>query len=288
MISQRLNKHGKSGTRPMKKSLFTRVYKALKAIWILICNPWKLNLILDHNEEWEAVVKKKHKLTSLPVIPFRYFVPDTVTVEPYAFLDGGAMPSDLALLKKLAAGIQDCRYFEIGTWRGESAANVAASAKVCYTLNLSGSDLEKTSDNPGYLASQGFFSMNVANIKHLYGNSLTFDFASLAMKFDLIFIDGDHHYDTIVNDTQKVLQYLCHENSVIVWHDYGYNPEFLRYETMAAILDACPERLHPHLFHVENTHCAILFREKVSSVEFKKHAPPDHFFSVQLKVRPVI
>jgi len=260
----------------------SRFYKTVKAIGILIKNPWKLNLILDQNEEWERHVEKKYGLKSLPVVPLSSLVHD-ITVEPFAFLDGGSLVTDIALLKQLASNIDHCRYFEIGTWRGESVANVAASAGVCYTLNLPENELKRYSDDPGFLASQQLFSKNLKNVNHLYGNSLDFDFESLQMQFDLIFIDGDHHYTSIVSDTQKAMRYLCHDDSIIVWHDYTYNPELVRYETMAAILDACPVDLHRYIFHIENTNCAVLFKNKIVSHSFKKYTVPDHYFSVKIK-----
>jgi predicted O-methyltransferase YrrM len=260
-----------------------KIIKTIKALGILAKNPWKLNLILNQNEEWEKYVMKKYQQISLPVIPFNSIIHDTITVEPYAFLDGGSLPTDLALLKQLATDINDCKYFEIGTWRGESVSNVAATSAICFTLNLPESELLKHLNDKNFIASQQYFSNNLKNVTHLRGDSRTFDFEGLGIKFDLIFIDGDHHYEAIVSDTQNVLRYLCHENSIIVWHDYTYNPELIRYETMASILDACPEDLHRRIFHVENTNCAVLIKKKIASHTFKKYALPDHYFSVKIK-----
>ncbi|MBN2813020.1 MAG: class I SAM-dependent methyltransferase [Bacteroidales bacterium] len=272
---------------PVDRTMMSRIGKAFKAFGILIRNPWKLNLVIDENDQWESRVQQQYKLKSLPVIPFGTFVQGPVDVEPYAFLDGGSLPTDLALLKLLATRINGCKYFEIGTWRGESVANVAAVADICYTLNLPDSELATLSGDDNLVASQRLFSNSLANVKHLQGNSSTFDFGSLNVKFDLVFIDGDHHYPAIVNDTKQVLQHLCHPHTVVVWHDYGYNPEKLRFEIMAAILDACPPALHPFLYHVENTNCAILIREKFATSAFEKYKHPGHYFSVQLNLKPL-
>jgi len=263
-----------------------RIYKFFKALGLLIRNPWKLNLILDRNEEWELFVRKKYRLTSLPLIPINKFIRDTIAVESYAFLDGGSIPTDIALLKQLASDIPACRYFEIGTWRGESVSNVAAVADVCYTLNLPDEELLKLINAKDYVTSHRLFSRNHKNIIHVTGDSRSFDYGSLGMQFDLIFIDGDHHYETVVKDTQNVLQYLCHDETIVVWHDYAYSPESVRYETLAAILDACPQILHPHLYHAGNTNCALLYRKEVLSIPFKKFARPDYCFTMQIKVSP--
>src|SRR5438552_3056351 len=58
-------------------------------------------------------------------------------VAPYTYLEGGSTAIDLALLKALAKTFQQCCYFEIGAWRGESVANVASVAKECISLSLS-------------------------------------------------------------------------------------------------------------------------------------------------------
>jgi hypothetical protein len=64
-----------------------------------------------------------------------------------------------------------------------------------------------------------------SKILHLEGNTKTFDFAGLGKKYDLIFIDGDHSYEMVKHDTEQVFKHLVHDNSVVVWHDYAYNPE---------------------------------------------------------------
>lgn len=259
-------------------------YKTLQAIGLIIRNPWKLNLVLNQNDEWKKYVNRKYEIKSLPIFPFTYFVNDSVIVSPFAFLDGVSLPTDLALLRYLASVIENCRYFEIGTWRGESVANVSEVSKVCYTLNLSDKELYKLINSDDFVKSHQVFSENRQNINHLFGDSHTFNFESLNMKFDLNFIDGDHHYETILNDTQKVLKYLYHENTILVWHDYAYSPESIRYETLAAILDACLLETHDYLFHVGNTNCTLLFNKKLPCLPFQHYVRPDHFFSVQIKI----
>lgn len=284
MILQRWNKYDKTHMLLLRKPMIKRVYKTFKALSLLIRNPWKLNLILDQNEEWEDTVIKKYQLRSLPVISLNSFIRDAIRVEPFAFLDGGSLPTDIALLKQLASDIPDCKYFEIGTWRGESVSNVADVSTSCYSLNLPDQDLMKFINNDDFIAAHRLFSENRKNITHLSGDSRTFDFANLNLKFDLIFIDGDHHYETIVNDTKKILRFLCHEKTIVVWHDYTYTPESIRYETLAAILDACPVTLHPFIYHVKNTNCALLYKEKIASGTFKKFVRPDHYFTVRINM----
>jgi len=241
-------------------SISSKIYKTFKAIGLIIKNPWLLNILLEEETNWQRQVARRYGPASrLPVLSADELFGDfTETVDPFAFLNGGSLPTDLALLKKLAKKIgKQCSYFEIGTWRGESVANVASVAEICYTLNLSGEEMAAKGLNQKYIDLHRYYSKNIANIIHLEGNTRTWDFTSLNRKFDLVFIDGDHHYDMVKQDTQKVFSHLVHENSIVVWHDYAHDPETVRYEVLAAILDGSPENAHDHLFHVANTLCAV-------------------------------
>lgn len=52
-----------------------------------------------------------------------------------------------------------------------------------------------------------------------FGNSNEFDFSHFPVKFDLIFIDGGHDYETVKKDTENSLLVL-EEGGVILWDDY--------------------------------------------------------------------
>ena len=237
----------------------SRLSKSIKAICHIIRNPWLLNKILEEESIWKEKVTGKFNLPDgLPVVrPEDLFGDFTETVDPFAFLDGGSLPTDIALLKKLARRIPHCNYFEIGTWRGESVANVASVAEICFTLNLSETEMKELGLNPNYVSLHRFYSRNIPNVKHLSGNSMSFDFKALNSKFDLIFIDGDHRFEMVKNDTEKVFDHLIHKGSVVVWHDYARNPESVRYEVLAGILEGTPKDYHKNIFHIAHTLCAV-------------------------------
>ena len=100
----------------------SRISKAFRSIRLIIRNPWLLNKVLEDERHWKNEVTKKYGFQNgLPVIRAEELFGDfSETIDPFAFLDGGSLPTDLALLKKLARRIPRCSYFEIGTWRGES------------------------------------------------------------------------------------------------------------------------------------------------------------------------
>jgi hypothetical protein len=259
--------------------------KAIKAIGLIIRRPVLLNKVLSEPDIWEKYVISKYKLPAgLPVVSLDHITGfDEFRVEPVTFLDGGSLPTDLALLKGLATSIKECTYFEIGTWRGESAACVSESAKKCFTLCLPDEEMEKRGVDRITIGMHGMFSDARENVAQLRGDSRTFDFSSLGQKFDLIFIDGDHHYDYVLQDTKNVMKYLVHENSTVVWHDYGNTPEDVRFEVLAAILDGTSSEFHSKIFHVSHTKCAVMTNRALESEKPAFPVIPESYFEVILK-----
>lgn len=237
----------------------SRTGKAFKAFWWILRKPALLNRVLGDEDTWRNYVEKKYKMRNgMALVQMDQLIGSrSIELGPMTYMDGGSLPTDLMLLAGLAEQIKDCKYFEIGTWRGESVATVAPRALSCHTLSLSEKEMEHRGMHPRTIKAHGLFSKELDNVIHLEGDSRHFDFAQLNIKFDLIFIDGDHHYDFVKSDTAQVFKHLVHEKSIVVWHDYGFHPDRIRYEVMAAILDgAGPERA-ARTYHVAHTKCAI-------------------------------
>ncbi len=267
-----------------------KLQKVITAIKDIIKQPSLLNLIVERNESWEQKINSKHPVykKGLPILPITSILGNEINISPYAFLDGGSLPTDLGLLKSLAQQNEITTYFEIGTWRGESIANVAPYLDNCMTLNLSNNELKEMGLSQDYIDMHRYYSKNTANIKHLEGNSLDYDFNSLNTKFDLIFIDGDHHYSGVKNDTQKVFDHLIHENTIVVWHDYAFNPEHVRAEVFLGILDGIPPKKRKNLYHISNTLCAVYFPNLDNSIpKFEMNYPqtPTRNFEVNIKIK---
>ena len=170
-----------------------KIIKLFKAIWLLLKRPALFNLILKDEEvlknEFENVFPAL-KLQELD--PFAWTEAQGLNITPYAFLSGSSMVTDFAFLQMLCRKYKVETYLEIGTWRGESAANVAPFVKEVYSLNLPDSTLRRMWQAPHYIDSHRFFSKDIKNITHLFGDSATFDWQPYAQKCDLVFIDGDH------------------------------------------------------------------------------------------------
>jgi predicted O-methyltransferase YrrM len=241
--------------------MIKKVLKSLKALAILARKPYLLNLVLDENDQWRnrftSRYPDKEKLRMISLADLLGTIHETVS--PFLFLDGGSLPTDLLLLKGLARKFENCSYFEIGTWRGESVANVASVAEDCYTMDLPDEEKRALGMSEAYIKDHAVLSRHLSNVNHLKENSFTYDFSSLNKKFDLVFIDGDHHYESVKRDTQKVFSHLVHPNSIVVWHDYAYNPEKVRYEVLNAILDGVAPEFQGNIYAVSNTMCAVYF-----------------------------
>lgn len=264
-----------------------KLSKLLRAFSLILKQPSLLNKVLDDSDvNKTAVIEKYGLVNGLPVIDITTLLPDfNETIDPFCYLDGGSTPIDIALLKGLAKKNHQCDYFEIGTWRGESAANVASVAKHCTTLNLSDIEMKEMRLDKKYIDLHRFFSKDLKNVTHLQGNSMTFDYKSLEQKFDLIFIDGDHHYEAVMNDTKNAFQLLKNERSVIVWHDYGNNPNDIRWDVLRGILDGTPNDKKKKLYRVSNTLCAIYTDENLPSYLQQRFETPDKSFVMTIAPR---
>ena len=155
-------------------------------------------MITDSEHYWQEYLKKYHGgRNQLPSVDIQHFLSASPSLDKFTFLGGGSLPTDILLLTSLAQNIDNCSYFEIGTWRGESVIHVSAFAEECYTLNLSKEEIIAEVLPEKYADLHAVLSEGKENITHLFGNSLSYDFASLNKKFDLIFIDGNHKYDFV-------------------------------------------------------------------------------------------
>ena len=257
--------------------------KAAAIIKRVLRSPGVIRQLFDEEEYYKKRVIENHKLTSgLPQVDILDLLPGfNETVEPYSFLDGTSLPIDMALLKGCARLYPHCRYFEIGTWRGESVANVASVATHAVTMNLPDETMVAMGLPKSYVDLHRFFSKERQNITHLQHNSQTFDFKSYHEKPDLIFVDGDHHYESVKSDTTHAFEIL-QTNGIIIWHDYAFSPESIRWAVLAGMLDGCPAALRKNLYQVSNTMCAIYTNRPLKTSVLKPFQQPDKFFSVNI------
>lgn len=260
----------------------------LKTLWtvvkLLARDPRRLGNLIDHRAEERAYVTQHYGLNEgLPTVDLLDLLPGfDETIEPVSFLEGTSLATDLAMLKALARRFPQCRYLEIGTWRGESVANVAPVAAACVSISLSADEMRRSGYNQELIAAHGFYSQKFPNITHIGHDSRTFDYSTLAEKFDLIFVDGDHTHESVRIDTHNAFQMLRNPNAMIVWHDYGHTRYSIQWHILAGILDGCPADKRAHLYHVSNTLCAIYSPQPLPARIVETPQIPNKTFRVSL------
>jgi hypothetical protein len=260
----------------------------LRIAQALVRNPAALMRVVNEEEEFRSRCERMGFGQGLPQVDILDLFPDfDERVEPYSFLEGTSTTIDIALLTALARRVQNCRYLEIGTWRGESVANVAKHARECVSLSLSEREMRDLGWSDDFIRVHQFYSRGLPNVTHIGHNSRTFDFGSLGEGFDLVFVDGDHTYEGVRSDTNNAFRVLRNGTSVIVWHDYGATPETVRWDVLAGILDGCPPEQRRNLCHVSNTLCAVWLPQPVPTRSVRFPDPPNKTFAVSLSAKRV-
>lgn len=260
--------------------------KFWKALGYLVQRPALLNYILKD----EALLGRQFK-RAFPDIQLKeidaFIWPEAeqITVRPYAFLSGSSMLTDFAFLQLLCKKFSVETYFEIGTWRGESAANVAPFVQTVYTLNLPDEKLKALGQSKAYIDSHRFFSKDVKNVTHLFGDSAHFDFQPYEQVCDLVFIDGDHSTEAVLRDTQTALKLRKSKESILVWHDAKSDAEYPRYEVLLGIYKALPKEMHANVYLVKHALCAVYLPQVQATELISLNELPSKTFEVTLSVK---
>ncbi len=261
-----------------------------EALSILLSNP--VSVIKDGIRSQSELFHKnkisaKFGITQLPTVDMLDLFPNLEEeLHNYSYLDGTSTIPDILLLKQLARTFEACAYLEIGSWRGESIANVADVTNDCTSITLSADEMHSLNFGEDFVKVHGLFSKDHTQIKSIKANSFKLDFQTLQKKFDLIFVDGDHTYEGVLNDTIKSFSVRKNEESMMVWHDYGFSPEKVRHAVLHAILEGIPKAKHKNLYHVSNTMCAVYMENQPHQVS-QSHFPsyPNKKFSLKISGR---
>ena len=83
--------------------MLNKIIKSFQAFRQIIKNPWLLNHVLNDNTVWQQKVTRQYRIgNGLPMVAIDELLPGfSETLNTFAFLDGGSLPTDLALLKGL-------------------------------------------------------------------------------------------------------------------------------------------------------------------------------------------
>src|SRR5450759_1277347 len=143
--------------------------KRTEKLKLLFKHPFQIiNLgLLGYKEEsFRLKIRHTYKIEQLPTIDLCDLFPDfSESIDNYTFLDGTSLVPDIMLLKSLARSFNNCAYLEIGSWRGESIANVYEVTKDCTSITLSEDEMRKMKISEDFIKVHGIFSNNLDNLK---------------------------------------------------------------------------------------------------------------------------
>jgi predicted O-methyltransferase YrrM len=167
------------------------------------------------------------------------------------------------------------RIFEFGTYLGRTTYHLALGAKAREVFTL---DLDPAADHRALKIGQAVKAVHerglqghffkdtpvAAKITQLHGDSRTFDCTPYAGSMDLVFVDGDHTYDAVVNDTERAMQML-RRGGVVIWHDFAPKGRgIVRFAREFA-------RRRP-LFWIEDT-SLLIYVDRVDAMSFDAPVP---------------
>lgn len=141
---------------------------------------------------------------------------------------------ELLILNLFVKAFNPKTIFELGTFNGRTTLNLAINscpdARV-YTIDLP-KDNVISSALPVARGDRKYLNQDVTGVKflnkkekskitQLYGDTATFDFTPHLNTTDMIFIDGSHSFEYVLNDSKIALKLLREGHGLIVWHDYN-------------------------------------------------------------------
>ncbi len=129
--------------------------------------------------------------------------------------EGWLTKADENELRRLGAGKV---VLELGAWRGRSTTVLSEVARYVVSVDRhQGIDdhMKRPDSLPGYIAE----IRPLRNVAMVIADFVDF-VPLLKERFDLVFIDGDHDYDSVLRDIALA---LLVEPAVIAMHDYDYS-----------------------------------------------------------------
>jgi predicted O-methyltransferase YrrM len=143
----------------------------------------------------------------------------------FRYEDGGLPEHQLRVLLKIVAFTYPSRFLEIGTFMGQTTAAIADCLPGIDIHTVDLPPAETVAAVPGkdkHLVDRRdvgreFRGVPCHVVQHLR-NTLTWDFAEVGRP-DFIFIDADHSYEGVRNDSEKTLALVGGSAATFMWHD---------------------------------------------------------------------
>ena len=173
----------------------------------------------------EERFRRLQKQCQLRELPLAAIMPDVErTMVPLSAIHeetGHANHAEMLYVVAAARSRGASRIFEFGTFLGRTTYHLAAlnpTARV-WTLDL------PREENPwrfaDYVGRYFAGTSEAARITALQENAFRFDPTPFARSMDFIWVDGDHSYEGVKNDTDKAFKMLA-PGGAIMWHDFGH------------------------------------------------------------------
>jgi predicted O-methyltransferase YrrM len=152
------------------------------------------------------------------------------------FEDGNISNYEIECITRIVKKNNPSAIFEIGTFNGRTslnmAINIGLSSKI-YTLDLPKKYISKTklrikSGETKFIkkeisGKQFIGTQYEEKIIQIYADSAKCDYSKFLNSIDMVFIDGSHSYEYVINDTNVAMKLLRNGKGIIIWHDYGWN-----------------------------------------------------------------
>ena len=230
--------------------------------FIMIRHPGSLLYKFDN-----AQLEERYKKT-IPVIGMEKFFAwanfSEIELPALTFIPGGSLVLDYAVIKTLIMKLRLKNYLEIGSFIGESINSASTVAEHCYSITMPPDTMKKYFADMG----KGNFANRLAyrdNITQYFVDSKEFDFSSVANKIDIYFIDGDHSYIGVYNDTKNIFAHKK-KDAFVVWHDFRETELKLRLSCIKAAEDAMGKDAFSRMFLFDNCLCGIYVPESYTDI----------------------
>lgn len=159
---------------------------------------------------------------------------ESIQLREMTVSDGNVATDELVVIVKLIKRYNPRTIFEIGTFNGRTALNMAANSSQdskVYTLDLpreklNSTKLPVTSGDKKFINKENIGSKFIGTdcekkITQLLGDSASFDFSPYYNSIDFVVVDGSHSYEYVLSDSKIALKLLRDGKGIILWHDYG-------------------------------------------------------------------
>lgn len=198
--------------------------------------------VTAHNNSWEMGMKAQLALSNSQVI---------LPIKEISGRPGEVTRNELTLLAYTAQLYQIKRFFEIGTFKGTTALAIALNMHPeghVYTLDIPVIPPDLTGHDREYCQPENVGSAfkdipELQNkITQLWGDSRYFGFSQFYNRMDMVFVDGDHKYETIVSDLNNALK-MIKPDGIVVCHDFAvWRPEVM--QAVGDVLGATGEPIY--------------------------------------------